>query len=147
MIPLNIRCTHCGENLMDATRKLDGRPSVRLTIAHGDKQGLVHVSALYGSPVVETDLDVPSGTVIELRCPHCGEGFDVTRRCGRCSAPMVNLGIQEAGEIVVCTRMGCKNHLIEFADISGSFRDFYDGYSPFFAKRPPDDPDSEPKDL
>lgn len=147
MIPLNIRCTHCGHTLMDRDRKIDGKPSVRLTLAHGGREAPVFVSALYGSPIVETELDVPSGSVIELRCPHCSHAFDVQRRCAVCSAPMVNLGIQEAGEVVVCTRLGCKNHLIEFSDISGSFKDFYEGYSPFFAERPPADPEEGPKDL
>jgi hypothetical protein len=60
---------------------------------------------------------------------------------------MVNLGIQEAGEVVVCCRWGCKNHLLEFSDIAGSFQQFFEEYSPFFAPRPSRDPGADPKDL
>ena len=147
MVPLNIKCTHCGADLMDPERPVDDRPSIRLRIDRDGRWGDAWLSALYGSPSVDCSFEIPDGDLVDLYCPACGVRFRSTRQCSACFAPMVNLGIQEAGEVVVCCRWGCKNHLLEFNDISGSFAEFYSEYSPFFAPRPARDPSSEPKDL
>lgn len=147
MVPLNIKCTHCGADLMTPERPIDLKPSIHLRLDHDGRWGDVWLSALYGSPAIECSIDIPTGAVVDLHCPSCGVRFRSTRQCGVCLAPMVNLGIQEAGEVVVCCRWGCKNHLLEFSDIAGSFAHFFEEYSPFFAQRPSRDPGSEPKDL
>lgn len=147
MIPLDVKCRLCNANLMDAGRPIDGHASVHLRFVHDGRAGDVWLSALYGSPVVESSRPVPSGAVVELLCPVCERAFRSERRCTTCYAPMVNLGIQVAGEVVVCCRWGCKSHLLEFSDVAGSFRDFYEAYSPFFAEAPSRDPESDPKDI
>ncbi len=147
MIPLDIQCNRCQASLMDPNHPIDGQPSVHLLLHHDGRNGEVWLSGLYGSDRIECTLEIPNGEIVDLYCPACKRRFRPTRQCEKCAAPMTNLGIQEAGEVVVCCRYGCKNHLLEFSDVSGAFKEFYEAYSPFFARRPTSDPDSEPRDL
>ena len=56
----------------------------------------------------------------------------MTRLCEICKAPMVSFGFKEGGIIQICSRRGCKKHLIEFEDPEVELRAFYEKYSVFF---------------
>jgi hypothetical protein len=64
MLVLELRCPQCGARLTEGRRvRLDGH--VRRT----HQQGTVSLSAVFGDPDVEADLDLEAGDVVDLSCP------------------------------------------------------------------------------
>ncbi len=132
MIQVNVKCPHCGKSLMDDDLKIDDHPSVKLNIQWSGKRGRLCLSSLYGSYKVDSELSVPEGEVAKFFCPHCNANLAGSRSCEQCSAPMVPLRFTEGGTVQICSRRGCKKHLIEFEELETALRAFYDKYSPFF---------------
>jgi len=131
MVEVRIRCPKCGESLMDEEAPIDGHPSIHVIGEAGGKKGDIRLSSLYGSYNAQTDLDVPEGEETAFFCPLCGERLASTRTCELCHAPMVPFGFAEGGVVQICSRRGCKRHLIEFNDIRAELRSFVEGYSQF----------------
>jgi hypothetical protein len=44
----------------------------------------------------------------------------------------VPFGFAEGGTVQICSRRGCKRHLVEFSDIRAELRSFLDSYSALF---------------
>ena len=133
MIQVNLCCPLCGHSLMDESHKIDGLPSIAIDVVGDAKPGKLYMSSLYGSYNLELDVSCPTGGVAQMRCPHCAKDLRGTRTCDLCDAPMVRFAFQEAGTIQVCSRRGCKKHLMEFEDPAIELRAFYETYSEFFA--------------
>jgi ssDNA-binding Zn-finger/Zn-ribbon topoisomerase 1 len=55
-----------------------------------------------------------------------------TRICEKCNAEMVLMEIEDGGNIQICSRKGCKKHLLEFEDLQTELKAFYNVYSTFF---------------
>ncbi|MCK4547345.1 MAG: hypothetical protein KAW17_07875 [Candidatus Eisenbacteria sp.] len=132
MVEVRIKCPRCGESLMDEDRQIDGHPSICAEGYFEGNRGRIWMSSLYGSYNVESELDVPEGDVTEFSCPKCGESLNSTRSCELCKAPMVPFGFAEGGVVQICSRKGCRRHLVEFSDIRAELRSFLDSYSAFF---------------
>ena len=132
MIQVNVKCPHCGKSLMDEEVKIDDHPSVKLNIQWSGKRARLCLSSLYGSYKVDSELPVPEGEVVKFFCPHCNVNLAGSRSCEKCNAPMVPLRFTEGGTVQICSRRGCKKHLIEFEELETALRAFYDKYSPFF---------------
>jgi NADH-quinone oxidoreductase subunit E len=131
-IQVNVKCPQCGKSLMDHEYKIDGHPSVKVTVEFKGKRGWVRLSSLYGSYNVAEEFPVPMGSVVRFFCPVCGSELKGTRICEQCNAPMIPLRFTEGGLVQICSRRGCKKHLIEFEDLEAELRTFYDRYSTFF---------------
>ena len=131
MIQVNLQCPHCRENLMDAEYKIDNQDSVRVEVELGGKRGWLRLSSLYGSYTIESEFDLPLGTIATFFCPHCDTELRSKRFCEECGAPMVAMNFKEGGIVQICSRRGCKKHLIEFEDLESELRAFYNRYSPF----------------
>jgi methionyl-tRNA synthetase len=132
MIQVKVKCPHCGESLMDEEIKIDDRPSVRLNIQWGGERGRLRLSSLYGSYKVDSQLSVPEGEVVKFFCPHCNAELASSRSCEQCHAPMVSMKFAQGGTVQICSRRGCKKHLIEFENLESELRAFYEKYSLFF---------------
>lgn len=132
MIQVNVKCPHCGKSLMDEEKKIDGHASVKLNIQWGGERGRLRLSSLYGSYHVDSQLAVPTGDVAKFFCPHCNVGLASSRNCEQCDAPMVSMKFVEGGTVQICSRRGCKKHLIEFESLESELRAFYEKYSLFF---------------
>ncbi|MBI4669020.1 MAG: hypothetical protein HY747_07515 [Elusimicrobia bacterium] len=132
MIQVDLKCPHCGHSLMDEQNRIDDHPSVRVTAKFGNKKGDLRLSSLYGSYKIDISVPCPKGKVAQLFCPHCRLELKTTRICEICRAPMAAFGFKEGGTIQVCSRRGCKKHLIEFEDPEAELRLFYNKYSTFF---------------
>ena len=113
IFPINVNCPHCNHSLNDETFEIDGHPSIRVTISCDHRQGWLRLSCLYGSYNCASELDVPEGTVASFLCPHCGVGFPSTLDCSMCTSPMVPMLIDGGGMVQICTRCGCKNHMLD----------------------------------
>ncbi len=114
---LNVSCSRCNHSLMDADNPIDGSPSVRVTASFGRMHGWLRLSALYGSYAVESEYQIPSDTVVDFFCPHCHTELKGASSCPLCSAPMVSMIVRAGGIAQICSRRGCKGHML---DLNGS---------------------------
>jgi hypothetical protein len=132
MIQINVGCQNCGQSLMDAKHPVDGQPSIGVGIILEGERHELWLSSLYGSYNIESMAPVPEGKVVVFLCPHCGKDMTVTRNCEDCKAPMIGMSFLKGGVVEICSRKGCKKHLIEFEDPEVGLRAFYDSYPLFF---------------
>jgi NADH-quinone oxidoreductase subunit E len=113
IFPVHVSCPHCNRSLKDETFAIDGQPSIRVTISSDHKQGWLRLSCLYGSHNFASEFDVSTGSVVSFLCPHCGVEFPSTLDCSVCAAPMVPMLVDGGGIVQICSRRGCKNHLLD----------------------------------
>lgn len=113
IFPINVNCPHCNHSLKDETFFIDGQPSIRITISLDHKQGWLRLSCLYGSYNFASEFDVSTDSVVSFFCPHCGVEFPSTLDCSVCAAPMVPMLVDGGGIVQICSRRGCKNHMLD----------------------------------
>lgn len=113
VFPVEVSCPRCSHSLMDSARKIDGHPAVRVTAAFNGSHGWVRLSSLYGSPVVESEHDVPPDVVVNFFCPHCNAELTGAGPCPTCEAPMVPLMLRGGGIVQICSRHGCRYHQLD----------------------------------
>jgi len=113
IFPINVSCPHCNHALKDETFAIDDCPSIRVTISTDHKQGWLRLSCLYGSYNFASEFDVSVGEVVSFLCPHCGVEFSSTLDCSVCTARMVPMLIDGGGVMQICSRRGCKNHMLD----------------------------------
>jgi len=113
IFPINVNCPHCNHSLRDETFSIDGQPSIRVIISSNQKKGWLRLSCLYGSYNFACEFDVPMDSVVNFICPHCNVEFHSTLDCSVCAAPMVPMFIDGGGIVQICSRRGCKNHLLD----------------------------------
>ena len=116
IFPVEVSCPRCNHNLMDKTYYIDGYPSIRVTVSSEDKHGWLRLSCLYGSFAVDQEYDIPAGAVINFFCPHCHAELVGASKCDRCEAPMVPMYVQGGGMIQICSRRGCKGHMLDLSE-------------------------------
>jgi len=113
IFPIDVSCPHCNHSLMDESVAIDGYPSIKVTISSDHQDGWLRLSCLYGSYNISTELDVPMDTVVKFHCPHCHVELPSTSACAMCRAPMVPLLVRGGGIAKICSRRGCKNHMLD----------------------------------
>jgi len=113
IFPINVNCPHCNHSLRDETFSIDGQPSILVIISYNHRQGWLRFSCLYGSYNFACEFDVPADSVAAFICPHCNVEFHSTLDCSICAAPMVPMFIDGGGIVQICSRRGCKNHLLD----------------------------------
>lgn len=116
IFPVNVACTRCNHSFMDTDYLIDGYPSIRVTISFGRKHGWLRLSSLYGSFNIDSQYPIPLQTIVNFFCPHCHAEFLGASRCPACSAPMVPMIVRGGGMIQICSRRGCREHML---DVSG----------------------------
>ena len=114
---LTVSCSRCNHSLMDPNHLIDGSPSIRVTASFERKHGWLRLSSLYGSFAVETEYPIRTDEVVDLFCPHCHAELKGASTCPLCSAPMVSMIIRAGGIVQICSRRGCKGHML---DLEGS---------------------------
>lgn len=113
IFPIDVSCPHCNHNLMDETSAVDGYPSIKVRISFDHKDGWLSLSCLYGSYNFSTELDIPMDTIVKFYCPHCSVELPSTSNCSICRAPMVPMLVYGGGIVKICSRRGCKNHMLD----------------------------------
>ncbi|MDH4240721.1 MAG: NAD(P)H-dependent oxidoreductase subunit E [Phycisphaerae bacterium] len=113
IFPINVNCPHCNHSLNDETFEIDGHTSIRVTMSSDHKQGWLRLSCLYGSYNFASELEVSTGSVASFLCPHCGVEFPSTSDCSVCTAPMVPMLVDGGGIVQICSRRGCRNHMLD----------------------------------
>jgi methionyl-tRNA synthetase len=89
---------------------------------------MLYLSSVYGSYKVETEIDVPKSKIAGFRCPHCDADLKSTRKCDICNAQMVAFDLKEGGQVQICSRRGCKKHIVEFENPKTELEAFYKSY-------------------
>jgi NADH-quinone oxidoreductase subunit E len=117
VFPLDVSCAHCNHSLMDSQHLIDGHSSIRVTISFGQKHGWMTISSLYGSYNVDSKHEIPPDTVVSIFCPYCHTELIGGARCAECDAPMVPMIVRGGGIVQICSRKGCKGHML---DLSGA---------------------------
>jgi NADH-quinone oxidoreductase subunit E len=110
---VEVNCPRCNHSLMDADHQIDDQPSIRLTASFQNKHTPFRLSSLYGSGNVESDEEVPFDTVLNLFCPHCHAELAGVSNCAVCGAPMVPMIVRSGGMVQICSRRGCRNHMLD----------------------------------
>ena len=117
IFPINVNCAHCNRSLKDETFSIDGQPSIQITISSNQKQGWLRLSCLYGSYNFACEFEVSIGSVVSFICPHCGVEFPSTLDCSVCDAPMLPMLVEGGGIVQICSRRGCKNHMLDLVQL------------------------------
>jgi NADH-quinone oxidoreductase subunit E len=113
VFPVEVSCSRCNHSLMDADFTVDGRPGIRITISFGNKHGWLVLSSLYGSYKVECLHEIPEDTVVNIFCPYCHSQLIGGTNCAECGAPMVPMIVKGGGVVQICSRKGCKGHMLD----------------------------------
>lgn len=116
--PLDVSCSHCNRSLMDPEHPLDGYPSIRVTAACGGQHGWLRLSSVYGSYNVESEHAFPMGAVVDFFCPHCHAELPGGGVCVECGAPVVPLMVRGGGMVQICTRQGCRHHMLDLSGVN-----------------------------
>ena len=113
IFPVEVSCARCNHSLMDERQQIDGHPCIRVTVAFEDKYGWMALSCLWGSYNTASEFEVPEHAVMHMFCPHCHTELIGGIRCPACHASMVPMIIKGGGVVQICSRHGCRNHLID----------------------------------
>ncbi len=113
VFPLELRCPRCNHSLMDPNHPIDEHASVKVTVSFGRKHGWLRLSSMYGSYNKESEYDIPEGTVVNCFCPFCHGALTDTAICPECGAPMVAMLVHGGNMVQVCSRSGCRGHMLE----------------------------------
>lgn len=114
---INVNCPRCNHSLADDKYLIDEQPSIRFTASFGSKHGWLRLSSLYGSYTLESEYEIPMDTIVNAFCPYCHAELIGASNCVACSAPMIPMIIDKGGMVQICSRRGCKNHML---DINGA---------------------------
>jgi len=113
IFPVEVCCPRCNHSLMNRHHYIDGYPSIEVTLSFEDKHGWLRLSCLYGSYSVEFQYMVPKDTVVDFFCPHCSAELIGISTCADCGAPMVPMIVRGGGIVQICSRRGCKGHMLD----------------------------------
>lgn len=118
IFPLEVSCPRCNHSLMDSHHLIDDYPSVRVRASFGHRHGWLRMSCLYGSFNVESEYEIPMDAVVNFFCPHCHAELNGASRCVECGAPMMPMIVRAGGMVLICSRRGCKSHMIDLNGVN-----------------------------
>lgn len=113
VFPVEVSCARCNHSLMDSEHPVDGHPAIRVTVAFDGIHDHILLSSLYGSFNVESDHEIPPDTVVDFFCPHCHAHLAGSSNCPECRTPMVPMIVRGGGIVQICSRRGCKGHILD----------------------------------
>ena len=117
VFPVEVSCPRCNHSLMDPNHLVDGYPSIRVTLSFGRDHGWLRLSCLYGSYTVESEYEIPMDTLVNFFCPHCHAELIGASSCPECGARMVPMIVRGGGIVQICTRRGCKGHMLDLGGV------------------------------
>ncbi len=123
---VNVKCPYCRKSLMDSEKQIDGYPSVKTKIQHGDKIGTLYLSSIFGSYNIISDIYVPKEEMVLFFCPECNASLLLKDLCEECKAPLAFLELKNGGTVQICSRQGCKYHFMDYTNFAQKLSAFYD---------------------
>jgi ssDNA-binding Zn-finger/Zn-ribbon topoisomerase 1 len=128
LMSLRLKCPLCGRSLMDPDQLIDNVPGIHLNIECRGQKGDIWLSSIYGSYNFKSTIDLPRNEIAKFSCPECHDQITSKTECMTCGADMVPFYLDMGGKVSICSRSGCKNHFVEFEDLSIALRKFYQEY-------------------
>lgn len=125
---VKVKCPYCRKTLMDGKNPIDGHPSVKTKIQHHDKTGILHLSSIFGSYNITSEIFIPEGEMVLFFCPECNASLLLKNLCEECKAPLAFLELKNGGMVQICSRRGCKYHFIDYTNFAQKVSSFYDIY-------------------
>ena len=113
IFPLEVNCPRCNHTLMEQDHLIDGFPAIRVTVSYAQEHGWLRLSSLYGSYTIESGNEIPLDTIVNFFCPHCHVELIGAWNCVVCDAPMVPMIVRGGGMIQICSRRGCRSHMLD----------------------------------
>ncbi|MEZ5198935.1 MAG: hypothetical protein R2764_21915 [Bacteroidales bacterium] len=132
---------------MDKEHLVDNEPSICLNVEIGDKKGVIYLSSIYGSYNYKCNIDLPVGEIATFSCRHCDAVMNSKTECLTCGASMIPFYLDMGGKVTICSRSGCKNHHVEFEDLSQALRKLYQEYGFRGRKYPKDERDERKSEV
>jgi len=117
VFPIDVSCARCNHTLMDPRHVIDGLPCIRVTVSFGNEHGWLALSSLYGSYKVASDHESPPDEIVNMFCPHCHAELIGGGHCADCGAPMVPMIIRGGGVVQICSRRGCRGHMLDVGGV------------------------------
>ncbi len=127
-ISLYVKCPMCTNSLMDKEKLIDNKPSIHLNIEMDGKKGSIALSSIYGSFNFNCNIDLPVGHLAKFTCRSCNKEITSKEECLSCGAPMVPFYLDMGGKVSICSRSSCKNHFVEFEDLTTAMQRLYEEY-------------------
>ncbi len=128
LMSLKVKCPICGKSLMNHDQMIDNEPSIKLNIEVAENRGTINLSSIYGSYNYKADIEMIKGEIVKFFCPHCTAQITSDVDCLTCKAPMIPFHLDMGGKVSVCSRIGCKDHKVEFEDLSIALNKLYQEY-------------------
>ncbi len=116
VFPMEVSCSRCNHSLMDPDHLIDGYASIRVTISFGEQHGWLALSSLYGSYNVSSEYQIPEDIIVNFFCPYCHTELLGAFSCPECGAPMVPMIVRGGGIVQICSRSGCKGHMLDLGE-------------------------------
>jgi NADH-quinone oxidoreductase subunit E len=116
LFPVAVSCPSCNHSLMDEGFFIEGRSSIRVTVAFDHQHGWLRLSSIYGRYSVFSEHEIPQGAVLNVFCPHCHAELISSWTCPACGAPMVQMIVRGGGVVRICSRRGCcgsRSHMLD----------------------------------
>jgi NADH-quinone oxidoreductase subunit E len=116
VFPVVVSCPNCNHSLMDDSFSIEGRPSIRVTVAFDHHHGWLRLSSIYGRYNVYSEHEIPRGVIVDIFCPHCHAELRSSWQCPTCEAPMVTMIVRGGGVVRLCSRRGCcgtRSHMLD----------------------------------
>jgi NADH-quinone oxidoreductase subunit E len=113
IFPIKVSCPRCNHSLMKPEHPIDNYPCIHVTISFKRKHGWLRLSSLYGSYTFESEFEIPLNTEAHFFCPHCHADLAGTSECPECGAKMILMIVEGGGIVQVCSKRGCKGHLLD----------------------------------
>lgn len=117
--PILVKECFCpkGHNLVDKRVWFNGCEGIFLKARNDKQEGIIGLSPVYGEKCrIAMDIDLVSGEIYELLCPHCDTALPAFSSCG-CGANIVSLFLSEKSDfsncIGICTRVDCTNATVQ----------------------------------
>ncbi len=154
-----VECPYCQGSLMNKRVLLGNKSSIKLIgKLTEDEKGVgeeLYLSSYYGDYKIKTGFEIPEGAVVEFYCSKCLKSLCENTPCNLCQAPLVNVQLEGKGmmkycldaykrrlpqelrenpidgRLQFCSRRGCGNHFVNFANSEVNLKDFYDKYASF----------------
>jgi NADH-quinone oxidoreductase subunit E len=112
-IHIDALCPLCNRSLMTTDHLLDGHPMIRVTVSFGRLHGWLCLSSVWGDHRVESEYPIPDDKLVNFFCPKCHAELRSPRLCPKCDAPTVPLLNRKGGIISICSRQGCREHMLD----------------------------------
>ena len=69
------------------------------------------------SDKVASDHEIPDDEIVNMFCPHCHAELIGGGHCADCGAPMVPMIIRGGGVVQICSRRGCRGHMLDVGGV------------------------------